>query len=340
MTSSLCWVLISLCLCVSSVANSQTPEWNPSSDLKGRARVVVTVSVDWEGMHLMDENLESMERFREQFPNLPLTHFLNAAHYLRGKTPESVTKKIRRVIRENDEVGLHIHCWRSLVERSGVEYQRGPTFWRADQPARKFPNGDEGHDVEMPAYSAEDVEKMARTSREILQNQGFKLSDSFRAAGWVADSKVLLGIRKAGFKVDSSATDRQWHVEELSRFAIYDRIAEVWPNVTKRTQPFVIETDAGDLLEMPDTGALADYVTSEEMDVHLKESWLESTDGKTRYVHVGFHQDNAAKYVQRIASCIAKWEVIDGVQFQTLENAALAVRSRALKRQVNNEKSK
>ncbi|PAY15703.1 hypothetical protein CKO51_30590 [Rhodopirellula sp. SM50] len=94
------------------------------------ARVIVTVSVDWEGFPLDDQNLEAIEKFRDEFPGVPLTHFLNAANYCRVEAAESVTRKIRRAVRQNDETGVHIHCWRTLVEASGVTFRNQPNFWR------------------------------------------------------------------------------------------------------------------------------------------------------------------------------------------------------------------
>lgn len=294
--------------------SSDTPESN--------ARVIVTISVDWEGVHLLEPNLKAFEAFRENFPNVPLTHFLNAAHYCRGESAESITKKIRRVIREEDEVGLHIHCWRSLVETAEVKYRNKPTFWGKHVPVRTNPNGDEGHEIELTAYTANEVEKVAAKSVEILEENGFDISNSFRAPGWVASKEVLEGIRKAGFKVDSSSTDRTWHKDELGKFRIYGRLQELWPEVNQHTQPYEISTASGTLLEMPDTGALADYITSDEMDFHLKEVIARTKKGETRFAHFGFHQESAERFLPRLTNSLAKWEGIGQIEFMTLENAA------------------
>lgn len=286
------------------------------------ARIIVTISVDWEGMNLLEENLAVFEAFREGYPDVPLTQFLNAAHYCRDESAESITRKIRRVIREEDEVGLHIHCWRSLVEAAGVKYRIKPTFWGEHLPVRTNRNGDEGHEVELAAYTASEVEKIANKSVEILNKNGFQLSKSFRAPGWVASKDVLEGIGRAGFKIDSSSTDRTWHENELGKFKIYQRLQELWPKVTQHTQPYEMTTSSGKLLEMPDTGALADYVTSDEMDLHLKEVIAKTKKGETRFAHFGFHQESAALFVARLAKSLAKWEAISQIEFMTLENAA------------------
>ena len=92
--------------------------------------------------------------------------------------------------------------------------------------------------------------------------------------------------------------------------------------MTDSTQPFVIETEAGELLEMPDTGALADYVTGQEMIEHLREQ-LEKIEGeRDRFAHIGFHQETAARYVPRVVECLERWTADERVRFVTLEDAA------------------
>ncbi len=286
------------------------------------AQVIVTVSVDWEGFPLDDQNLEAIEKFREEFPAVPLTHFLNAANYCRVETAESVTRKIRRAVRQNDETGVHIHCWRSLVEASGVAFRNRPNFWYDGIPLRKYSFGDAGHEVELAAYDAGEVAKLATKSVELLKQNGFAVSKSFRAAGWVASQNVLEGVREAGFELDSSATDRIWTNDELAKFNIYARLGEVWPQVNQHTQPFNITTAAGELLEMPNTAAMADYVSADEMDLHLKDVLSKAQAGEVRFVHFGFNFETSAQFITRVAQTLAKWEGSQQIRFMTLEQAA------------------
>src|SRR5262249_43072176 len=44
-------------------------------------RLLLIVSVDWEGRILTEKNLVAMIEFRRTFPTLPLLHFLNAAYF-------------------------------------------------------------------------------------------------------------------------------------------------------------------------------------------------------------------------------------------------------------------
>jgi len=61
-----------------------------------QGKLLVVVTVDWEGDDLREENLAAMERLRERFPEVELVQFLNAANSL--GSPER--------IRSNNSPGL------------------------------------------------------------------------------------------------------------------------------------------------------------------------------------------------------------------------------------------
>ena len=123
----------------------------------------------------------------------------------------------------------------------------------------------------------------------------------------MATPPVLEAIRGEGFLVDSSATDGRWH-DELGTYRLRSRIPEVWPQVTAQSAPFVIETPAGPVLEMPDTCALADYVTADEMVAHIREANARLRLDPTRdlFVHIGFHQETAARYASRVTEVVRR----------------------------------
>ena len=97
---------------------------------------------------------------------------------------------------------------------------------------------------------------------------------------------------------------------------------QVWPDITQHSQPYRIETESGTLLEMPNSGSMADYVTTDEMDLHLKDVLGKATQGETRFVHFGFHQETATQYLPRVTDCLAKWMGTKQITFMTLEKAA------------------
>ncbi|MEK7484164.1 MAG: hypothetical protein AABZ60_07520 [Planctomycetota bacterium] len=297
----------------------------PRAQEKTLGKVIVTISVDWEGRSLSGNNLNAMVGFRKRFKTIPLTHFFNAAYFTRQSSPALLLPRIKRTMEAQDEIGLHIHCWRSLVLGSGVSFLREPTFWGPLYELTEF-QGDLGHEVELDAYELQDIRKIVQNSTKIIQSLGFQVSSSFRCGGWLASPKVLEAIRAEGFLIDSSATDRRWHQDEISEYLIYERMGELWKEVTAETQPFFIETKAGSVLEMPDTGALADYITAEEMNQHLAEALKQVTPDTRRFVHLGFHQETAEEYLPRLITTLEQWQSHPDLYFCTLEKAAQLVK--------------
>src|SRR5687768_10968235 len=72
--------------------------------------IKLVVSVDWEGRVVAENNIAAMEAFRAQFPDVPITQFLNAAYYTKdGADADAVTALVERTLLPSDELGLHIH---------------------------------------------------------------------------------------------------------------------------------------------------------------------------------------------------------------------------------------
>lgn len=270
-------------------------------------QVYLSLSVDWEGRDLGDQNLAAMERFRAAFPALPLTHFLNAAYYSKpGARAVDVTRQILRVLRPDDERGLHLHGWRSLFEAAGVSYRAGPTFWGAGRPPVPCA-GDEGHEVEISAYSRAELRKVVAYSLARLREAGLRVGGSFRAGGWIAPRHVIEAIRAEGLRVDASAVPARWH-DELRGTALLPRLEQLWATIQPTTAPYFEPTPQGQVLRMVDTGALADYVTSDEMIAHVERALARRAADPSAdlYVHLGFHQETAARYLPRLERALKR----------------------------------
>ncbi|HBF23696.1 MAG TPA: hypothetical protein DDW23_07775, partial [Planctomycetes bacterium] len=202
--------LLAVIAIINSIYDSMTPDPPPL--------VHIAVSVDWEGRDIAEENLQAFADFRAAHPEVPLTHFLNAAYFTKPDADGGeVTEKIQRALDPIDELGLHIHPWKSLVEASGITFRAEPTIWGKGR--RSQPSGDDiGHDISVEAYETDEFQAIVKKSKDILAKHGFKLGKSFRAGAWLAGPRVREAIRREGFTVDSSATDTKWH----GRIAQYD----------------------------------------------------------------------------------------------------------------------
>jgi hypothetical protein len=265
------------------------------------ASLRVVVSVDWEGRNLDPQNLAAMEHFRHDYPDIPLQHFLNAAYYTKADADADAgvtTAAIRSVLREGDEHGLHIHAWRNLVQAAGVKFRTEPAFRGPLDLSQCDP--DCGHDVNMAAYTEKELQKLIRFSIKTLVNHGFDRPRSFRAGAWQADNHVFRALAKEGIKLDSSATSAAYLKERWGKSLLYPVVGKLWPDTTATSQPYTIKLGSGlSILELPNNGCLADYVTGEMIAAtfHKNVELWKKDKSRDVYISVGFHQETALKFL-------------------------------------------
>lgn len=310
--TSLIVMMLTICLFVSQA-------W-------ARGSVHVLVSVDWEGRDLTEANLKAMEDFRNQFPKLGLLQFLNAAYYTKSDVDHSdVTRKIARVLRPQDELGLHIHGWKSLFEAAGVTYQSQPTFWGGvDNDCRR----DCGHQVPLHLYSKDELRKVIHFSVETLNSHGFGRATSFRSGGWIGAPLVLQALVEEGFVIDSSAVPPPLLTREIGATPLWRWVDNLWHDVKTSSQPTKLQTPSGFIWEVPDNGALADYRRADEM-VEVYENAIKRAKRSDEdiIVHIGFHQETASYYVNRVAEALKKMYALAEKNNMKMEFVSLPVKS-------------
>ena len=263
------------------------------------AKLYVNVSVDWEGRVISENNIKAMESFRKKFPHVPILHFLNPAYFTKkNANPEQIKKQMIRVIEKEDELGLHIHSWKSLVKKAGVEYRSTPTWSRWGGGRNCI--SDCGHGVPLWAYTEEELKKIVHQSLDILESHGYGRAKSFRAGGWMSSPKVLKVLASEGITLDASAVPRRFL--ESSQPIITKWIDKYWPGVTTTSQPYKIETAAGSIREFPNNGCLSDYMTGRMMLSVFKDNvklWKKDTE-KDYFISIGFHQETAERYLPEL----------------------------------------
>lgn len=278
----------------------------PKAEEAAPAPVVVSVSVDWEGAYFEEDGLAALARFRLENKDVPITHFVCPAYYTKpnAEPARDITSLLREGMRPGDEVGVHLHVWNSLVEASRVPVRSGRSFLTEDGRLMEF-DGDAGFDLDPSIYTTSEVRSMLRTSRRLLETAGFEVAPVFRAGGWLAPPAVLEAARAEGFTVDSSAVDPGWLGEGASTEGfevLAGRLRAIWPQVDRTTQPFRIETPAGAIVEIPDSGAMADHMASEEMEDHVQ--WAAGTGKRPVFVHLGFHAETAHQYADLLSRAL------------------------------------
>ncbi len=281
-------------------------------ELSARGGVQIVVSVDWEGRDLDAANLRAMSEFRAAMPGVRIVQFLNAAYFTKPQANSAaVTTQIRSTLLPGDELGLHIHGWKRLFEASGVKFRTTPNFWGTNELANDCAF-DCGHEVPISAYDEAELEKVIRFSVTTLEGNGLGHARSFRAGGWMAKDHVRQALVANGIVWDSSAVPQPFLAGELRGLPVLDWLGELWRDTTPASQPYKISTPAGTLNEVPDNGALADYVTAEEMVDVFQQAKARYLKNKTQpqVVSLGFHQETATRYLPRLRDALVRIDAI------------------------------
>jgi hypothetical protein len=301
-----------------------TPNTLDSSTIQALARrststnpvnVHLMMSVDWEGANLAQDNLNTMADFRSEFPAIKLTHFVSAGYFTQENALSSdLIEAFNSVISTDDEVGLHVHAWKSLVEASGVTYRDAPQYLNS---RRTFPRGDDhGHDVMLNAYTRSELVAILQQSISQFSANGIQLAPIFRAGGWIADTKVLEALADVGFTADSSAVPSEHLRAELDGEPLYAEVNRIWSNIQPSTEVYSRQLPSGrSITEYTDNFCLADYVDGDKAVDLLKTRINAAAPGSDIYVHYGFHQETAeyfsANYFQ-FAREVSGLDQVDG----------------------------
>ena len=284
------------------------------------------VSVDWEGRDLSSRNLSAMKQFRSEFPEIKLLHFLNAAYYTKeGASSQDVNQKVSSVIRKGDELGLHIHAWKSLFEAAGVSFRSNPTYWGTRLTGC---DSDCGHEVALTAYTTDEIRKVVRFSTQILSQNGFGRAKSFRTGGWLGSQAVLDAIAAEGFTLDSSRVPPQFLRAQLGSLPIFQWIQDLWGDARSTDQPRSVSTASGPIIELPDNGALADYMSASQMVSVYKTyaSLVQAHPDVDYYFQIGFHQETAATYLPQVRQALRTIESLAAQDHVPLTWAELPMR--------------
>lgn len=269
-------------------------------------KINVVVSVDWEGRDLDKSNEEVFSAFRDKYPDIPMQQFLNAAYLTKDVwEKEEIIAFHKNTLRDIDELGLHIHPWKKLVEASGVAFKDKPSLFQDDIPLRQS-HDDMGHEVALFAYDKAEVVKMIKKSEELLSSIGLNLGSTFRSGAWLSSKDMREALVETGYTMDCSAVDGNFLAERWGDFQLCTWTKKLWPDCRRVSQPYDIAVGASKLLEVPNNGCLADYVDEQHMletlrvnHEHAIKNGLEEV-----YVSIGFHQETALRFIDRLDKAV------------------------------------
>lgn len=259
-----------------------------------KIKVKFVLSIDWEGNSLLKDNLKAMNEFNKKYPHIPKVHFLNPAYYTNLSqefSKSELTKWIRYAIGENDELGLHIHPWKSFVKASRVQYKNSPSYISGHD---SIALGDFlGGDIPLTAYNETEMRKLIQSGLKILKENGFEQIKYFRGGGWVSSPKVWEILANEGIFYESSAVCPKFIAHRYPDTMLEVLAKTSWPFITQSSIPYKLTNN---LTEFPNNYCLADYLSADEA-FELLQNDLSRPQEKSYYLHYGWHQETAYKTI-------------------------------------------
>lgn len=259
----------------------------------------VFVSNDWDDPDNADPTLRRQETLRQRHPELKLTHFVGPYTF----TDPSISASRRTLLtswvkqqrdRYGDEIGLHIHPYCSFVSAAGVACRTSPSFASASDAT--------GYTVILSTYTETEMGRLLQKADALFTANGLGKPTSFRAGGWTAMAHTLKALQTRGYVADASGAN--WaRLEEWRGYpgaSIYEWNGEHWSDVGDTSQPYRPNvSDANShaspklsILEIPDNGALVDYVTAAEMNQVFDANFNGKALSKPAVVSIGYHPPN------------------------------------------------
>lgn len=271
-------------------------------DLHRSAPYYVIVTTDWDFADPGNTVNDYQVKLHADHPELVMTHFVGP--YTFTDPNLTVERKAQLVswllyMRDTfqDEIGLHIHPYCHFVASAGLTCI-------TDQ-STVYANGDtSGYTIKLAAYTREQMGQLLDHANFLFEQNGLNRTRTFRAGGWTASLATLQALSDKGFVADTSALNwariEEWKtpsVLNMHNGELYRWNMENWNPINDTSQPYWVSasnvwtSDAPTLpiLEVPDNGAMIDYVTLEEMNGLFDTNWDRKAFETPRTLMMGFH---------------------------------------------------
>jgi len=300
-------------------------------------KLYITVSVDWEGEDF--SGVKALQQVRHELEKslkrrVPFTHFICPSYFTDGHA--RAVQQIRSCYDDDiDEVGLHVHCWQSLVEAAGLRFVETADFHANTERAGT------GHGVPVGAYGDQAYDLLKYSAELLAYELELDSIDSFRCGGWLASDPVLRALMKLGIAYDSSAGPPAQFSKGYNKNSkgngkdgfgesngvLVDHMTKIWgyrdckePHLANslsraangpdaihwKSQPYEITEDGKSLIEFP-IALMSDYVKAAtlwpEFESLLSQSYKSS---EPLFFHIGCHQEGDMKYKRTLVEFLAK----------------------------------
>jgi hypothetical protein len=209
--------------------------------------VLVAWSLDFEGWDVPQNYLDAIADQTKRHHNFPLTHFFSPRIYLHSVvSPERAeyltTWVSRRLSDYGEELALHLHMHKDLLEAVGVSSKDGP----------KWGHYTDGYDVQSTAYSYDEYKKVLEYSLKKFREANLPTPIGFRAGGWFVNEEILRALEDTGFLYDSSGREKKmWGGKLESPWDLAITTQPYFPSRQDQNKP---GTPQFNLLEIPNNG--------------------------------------------------------------------------------------
>lgn len=253
------------------------------------------IATDWDFSEPGENSTLIMDAMRRRHPSLVFTHFVGPYTYtdpqLAPARRTAITNWLHDAQAKGDEIGLHIHPYCNFVTHAQVTCI-------TDQ-STVYPTDASGYTVKVAAYDEPTFGKLLDDADALFMANGLGKPVTFRAGGWTADLGTVKALASHGYVADSSALNwarlEEWQNQgtgELYRWnmanwtPIGDTSQPYYPSDTSVLMPGLLPLS---ILEVPDNGIMADYVSAEEMKQIAAANWNGKALPSAKTLMFGFH---------------------------------------------------
>jgi predicted deacetylase len=265
-------------------------------EFRRSAPYYVLVTTDWDFADPSQRAIGYQNRMHTEHPELRLTHFIGPYTFTDpavdvARQQELVAWLVEQRDMFRDEIALHIHPYCNFVESAGLTcITDQSTVYAVDET---------GYTIKCAAYDRAQFGTLLEHAATLFEQNGLNRPKTFRAGGWTASADTLAALADQGFTADTSALN--WaRIEEwdgVENGELYRWNMENWGPIGDTSQPYYpnvanpISADAPNLtlLEVPDNGAMIDYVSLEEMNGLFDSNWNGEPLAAPSVLMMGFH---------------------------------------------------
>jgi hypothetical protein len=256
----------------------------------------VLVTNDWDRSYKEESWLERQEELHANHPAMKMTHFVGPYTFtdpeVSAEHAAALVAWLQGMVADfDDEIGLHVHPYCNFVETTSVPCRHEPSF--------AYVSDETGYTVELSAYSLDEATTLFEEALALFEANDLGTPTSFRAGGWTAAEHTLQALADTGFLVDTSGANwarlEEWEGREDG--GLYEWNQEHWACIDDTSQPYHPSQDQAcssvapqlSLLEVPDNGALVDYVDVYEIIEIFEANWPGGALLEPRAYVTGYH---------------------------------------------------